>query len=200
LKTPQLYDKGEEEWTTKLHLGCGGIFLVGYKNIDLNGEIATIENTAENRTTIDDYYARLEGTADRLPIRRKTIVDLIADMRFTRYAENSVDKIVCIQALEHLDMSGVELALNHWHTILKPKGVLILSVPEMDGTIELLKHSDTLSFAIRHLGGSRRDSYNYHKTWFNRGDILWLLESHGFAVQFLPNIHLYPSIVVRAIK
>lgn len=201
--TPQLHDDGEELWDNKFHLCCGGIYLDDYTNVDVVGEIATPENIQTNRTTITDYYARLDGTCSRLPTHRPNVIDLRADMRDFLAGCGSVSKIVCIQGLEHLNSQGVDDALSNWYRFLSPGGVLIVSVPDMDATIELLHHEDTRDFAIRHLGGSRRDEWNYHKSWFNTVDVIHRLWEAGFAVakiEVLPNIHLYPAIVCRAVK
>lgn len=197
--TKQLYDEGEEGWHLKLHLGCGGVYLQGYQNIDIAGTPAMFPNG--NMTTVKDYYANLDGTARNLPIRRETIVDSIGDMSHLPYENLSVNKIICVQALEHLNHRSVEDTLNHWWDILRMKGVLIISVPEMDGTIELLRNPDTHDFAVRHLGGSRRDPFNFHKSWFNPDDITSLLKQTGFRhIELLPNFHLYPAIVAKGRK
>jgi hypothetical protein len=201
LATPQLSDIGEKYWDTKLHLCCGGIYLAGYTNIDIVGFETPIYSCGFNSTTISNYYARLDGTCEELPKRRITVVDKIADIRKLPYGNSTVHKIVCIQGLEHLNMHDVDIALSGFWRILKTNGVLILSVPDMDATIELLKDQSTRDFAIRHLGGSRRDEFNWHKCWFNKPDVEYLLKMVGFSrVEFLENIHLYPAIVARAIK
>lgn len=199
--TEQLYDSGEEGWATKLHLGCGGVYLEGYTNIDIVGLMADRIGLNGNLTSVKDYYARLSGTAQQLPVRRETIVDEIGDMSHLQYENLTVNKIICIQALEHLNHRNVIDTLNHWWDVLRMKGVLIISVPEMDGTIELLKNPATHDFAVRHLGGSRRDSFNFHKSWFNEEDVISLLKQTGFRnIEILPNFHLYPAVVARGKK
>ncbi len=201
MNSPHLYDFGEENWERKLHLACGGIYLLGYENSDIVGEVRAAENFEPNLTDIKDYYARLDGSIRNLPVRRKTIVDRTFNFIDPPYEPGTVDKIVCIQALEHLNQQNAHATLARWWNILKPGGVLIVSVPRMDDTLELLHQPDRADFARRHLEGSRRDIHNVHQSWFNAPDIEWLLDHHGFTrVSLLPNFHLYPALVVRAVK
>ncbi len=202
-----LYDEGEEHFEIKLHLGAGGIYLVdtgtGYINCDIAGDVVARDDPAValNRTTIRDYYARLNGTANALPTRRRTLVDMQTNFIDPPFPPSSVDKIVCIQALEHLNAADVHLALSRWWKVLRPGGILVLAVPYMDGALEWLADPATHDFAVRHLQGSERDQYNHHKSWFNPADLEWLLDLHGFtAVETLPNFHVYPAIVRRARK
>ena len=114
-----LHDDGEENWPTKLHFGCGGMLILdGYINIDAEGRYADMNpaETAQNMTTIENYYARLEGSPANLPTRRPNIVDTIADIVTMEYAPNTVDKIVAIQTIEHISPGRLFVGLRHWHT------------------------------------------------------------------------------------
>ena len=116
-----------------------------------------------------------------------------------RFAYGTVDKIVCIQGLEHLSIMRGLSALGHWWLLLKPGGVLIVAVPDMDGTINLLEQGH-VDFARRHLRGSRRDEFNYHQTWYTPATLCEILETIGYRVTPLENFHVYPAIVMRAVK
>lgn len=201
--TPQLYDQDEERWKLKVHVGAGNNYLKGYWNIDLAGLLAKDhpELVAANQTTIDDYYARLEGTALALPKRRVTIVDEFMDMADLQFQRGSVQKIVAIQCFEHLSPVKAVDALFNWWGVLGENGVAVISVPDMHKTIGWLgDDSDARNFAIRHLLGSQRDNLNYHQAWYTTGTLTELLASIGFQVEHLENIHLYPAIVVKAHK
>lgn len=207
MRTPQLYDPGEEGWGLKLHLGCGSIYLTGYVNVDIAGfhpyERPDLVET--NRTTIDDYYGRKEdgSTLDgRIPPSIETVVDLLTDMRDLPYVDQ-VDKIVCIQALEHTTRSDADRALLSWYNALKPGGIVIISVPDPEKTAELLLSDDNnvKQFALRHLVGSGVNTYALHYYAYSRSTLRSLLEGHGFGqIEELPNFHFYPAIVVKARK
>jgi predicted SAM-dependent methyltransferase len=99
---------------------------------------------------------------------------------------------------EHLTPAEAIVALEEWNTILRPDGVLVLSVPDMAGTIELIKTDP--DFAIRHLRGRDGDSVNSHRAWYTAEGLCGLLRYAGFKIEQLQNFHIYPAIVVRAYK
>ena len=206
MSCPELLDDGEAQWPVKLHLGAGGVYLVdagtGYVNIDIGGLPAAHnpELVADNRTTLDRYYARLDGDWDRLPPARVTVVDQAGDIAALAYPRESVAKIVCIQTFEHLSPVRAGDSLGRWHTILRPGGVAVLSVPDMAETLDWLGDPARVSFATRHLRGSLRTQHSRHLAWYTAETLSELLSAYGFAVQTLPNFHIYPAIVLRATK
>ena len=200
--TSYLHDEGEEDWGLKLHLGCGSIYLTGYVNIDIAGMPASKhpDLVKQNQTHIKNYYAR-SGDIYNIPQRKPTLSDAGGDFAQLPYAPCSVDKIVCVQALEHLNWLQVQDTLLHWWSVLKTGGSLIISVPEMDETLDMLKYWDTYDFAARHLRGPRKGQYDYHRAWFTKETLQALLERQHFGqIEFLPNIHFYPALIVRAKK
>jgi len=201
MTTEWLHDDGEEAWPMKLHLGNGGIYLEGgYINCDINGKLASdnLKQRIENTTTIYNYYARLEGDADHLPTRRQTVCDLVCDVTQLPYKSSCVDKIVAIQVFEHFTPTKAIKALNHWHDLLWLGQPLVMSVPDMDGTLDMLETDPT--FAMRHLRGRTGDVFNTHHAWYTKSSLCELLEFCGFMVEVLPSPHFYPAICVRAVK
>lgn len=199
MTSPQLYDAGEEFWPVKIHAACGGIYLRGYTNIDIAGQLASEapDLAKRNEADITDYYARLDLTPEQ---RRPNVVDRIANMeRLFPQMRESVNKIICIQALEHLSPLRAVEALGHWHFILAPNGVLIVSVPDMDGTLEWAG-GGRADFALRHLRGSGRDEYNWHRSWWTKESLTEALWSAGFWVEWLANFHDYPALVIKGRK
>ena len=89
--------------------------------------------------------------------------------------------------------------LIRWWLILRKHGVVIISVPDMEETFNLIENGD-IKFGLRHLRGSRRNLYNWHSAWYTRNSLVELCESIGFAVEPLLNFHDYPALVVRLHK
>ena len=195
-----LHDDGEEAWPAKLHLGCGGVRLTGYINVDIDGVLAIDEPelASQNATDISNYYARLDGDPNHLPTRRATVCDLVADITRLPYQSSSVDKVVAIQVFEHLPPADAMMALVHWRDILRYGRPLIISVPDMEGTLDLL--ATDFDFALRHLRGRQGDYANAHHAWYTEAGLCGLLKWFDFRVEMLDNFHFYPAIVVRAIK
>jgi hypothetical protein len=186
----------------KLHVGCGCVKLIGFVNTDIDGFMASRypELARQNETTLEHYYKH-EGSFDTLPIRRPTVIDVVADMENLPYEDGSVQEIVCIQALEHVSPVKAYKTLVHWCGLLENGGTVTISVPDMEEIELWLKNEEQRDFAVRHLYGTKRDKWNYHKSWFTFETLRELLHFSGFMdVTRLPNMHCYPAIVVRATK
>lgn len=204
-QTWPLYDPGEEFWPVKIHAGCGGIYLDGYTNVDVQGKLAAEhpELVKANRTDIRAYYARLEGTAEALPTRRETVCDVLANLEDWFPGPSSWNKIVALQVLEHFSPRAGLRLLTGWRTRMETvHGTLALSVPDMDGTLKMLEVGTPAqrTFALRHLRGSGRDEYNWHKAWYTEETLRETLWQAGYtSVTVQRNVHIYPALVFKAI-
>ncbi len=58
--------------------------------------------------------------------------DVISDVRSLPYEAASVDEIQAIHLFEHLPRWEAGPTLAHWHTLLKPGGLLVLEMPCFD--------------------------------------------------------------------
>lgn len=204
-ETPQLYDAGEENWLNKLHVGCGSIYLRGYENLDAQGFLASDrpDLVADNATIISDYYSRRSSytSIHDIPPRPEIVADRLCSMDALDYEHGTVDKIVCVQALEHVAPGVAEKVLEHWHDSMQRGGILIVSVPDTAVTIEMLLCEATRDFAVQHLAGTRRDKWSYHHNWFTHHSLELLLGQCRFElIEFLKNFHRYPAIVARAVR
>ena len=202
MQTEQLYDQNEEMWPTKLHIGCRDIYLRGYVNIDVRGELSdtiTEEDLSAHSTNIREYYRR-DDQWHSLPTCGKIIVDDRLRMQNVEceYQHSSVDKILAVQSMEHLDPIDFITTLDGFLQTLRKPGVLIVSVPDMDGTFEWLGDPEKVSFAARHLRGSLLDKWSKHHSWWTHETLAKAFEWVGFdSVRPLPNFHAYPAIVMK---
>jgi hypothetical protein len=204
----QLHDECEEAWPVKLHCGCGGVYLTdpgtGYYNLDVRGVLAVDfpDLREENETSVSNYYARLEGDALHLPERRETVADCLIDLSCELpYPVDSVDKIVAVQFFEHLSPMRALSVMQNWHGVLKAGRPLVMSVPDMTGTLALFGDGRGMTdFAIRHLQGRCGDEYQSHHAWYTLETLCELVNYCGFDVLPIANFHFYPAICVRAIK
>lgn len=92
----------------RLNLGCGDKILPGYVNVDF----------AESR----------KGNKP----------DVIADLRAMTFEQDYADEILSVHVIEHFYPWEAEALLQHWRTILKPGGLLVLECPNILTAAEML--------------------------------------------------------------
>lgn len=99
----------------KLHLGCGGVKLKDWINID-NFEFC------ENDTS-----------------RSGANYDIKMDIRRLEVLDESVDAILSVHVVEHfVRWEAVEM-IDHWYRKLKPNGLLVTEMPDLDKCIEIYR-------------------------------------------------------------
>ncbi len=198
----------------KLHVGCGTVYLEGYVNIDVRREGLSFlaserpDLVAARRTTFDRYY-KDEVSKDVLLARREesrvVVADSFQDITRLDYPPDSVEMIVCVQTLEHLTRDEVGRALENWHTILKPGGVLHIDVPDFEETARLLLAQDAedqKEWYYRLIYGSQKDEFSIHKDGYSKEKLSSILTRHGFKnlIQMPNTRHFYPSIILESTK
>lgn len=194
----------------KIHFGCGTVYLTpsivtdpaGWMNIDLAGPHVEY---AKNRpdlvealsTTPDKYYSRHAENVDTMrpgPHKRVGVCDKTMDIRRLDVPTGSVDEVLGRHVLEHLSYPEARDAIAEIERVLMPGGVLTLTVPDTDGTIEAIINSSCDPFYIRHLFGTRKDCRGYHLVGHTREGLRSLCEEFGLEfVTEEPNINFYPA-------
>lgn len=199
---------------TRLHVGCGTVYLDGYVNIDVPVEGYSFLATERpdlvevNRTTVDRYYKHDESqaTLEHGPGRPQAcVVDRYAPIDALPYPPNSVDEIRSVQVLEHVGMREAPRILRHWYDVLKPGGVAHVDVPDFEETArQLMAQPDEASkeWYYRLIYGSQKNPYAYHKNGFSPARLERLLREAGFRdVRHVENkIHFYPVTIAEGIK
>lgn len=109
--------------------------------------------------------------------------DIVCDVRRLPYNEETVDRILASDVLEHVGRLEVEAVLREWYRVLKPGGQLIIKTPNVDTIIDAYKtHQISFDEFIRKLYGSQDYDGNYHHMGFCPESIKQLLEKVGFKV------------------
>ena len=85
------------------------------------------------------------------------------------FPDNHADLVYACHVLEHVRHRALEHALWEWRRVLKPGGVLRLSVPDFDKLLCVYEayHGDLRSIISPLMGGQEHD-YNVHYSAFNR--------------------------------
>lgn len=73
-----------------------------------------------------------------------------ADVRNLPYEPNSIDEILAIDIYEHISFRESQALLNHWVSLLKPGGLLIIQGP----SIEVLARNILISTTIEDVEAS----------------------------------------------
>lgn len=94
--------------------------------------------------------------------------------------DNSVQVIYNCHVLEHFKRKEVERVLREWFRILKPEGVLRISVPDFAKLSELYQRYGKLDMVIGALFGRGDYLYNIHYNVFDFNSLSEALKKVGF--------------------
>ena len=100
------------------------------------------------------------------------------------FPENSVSEIYICHTLEHFPARLLPLYLKMFYHVLKQKGILRISVPDISKIMAVAQNKDWTDDEIELLqgviGGGQDHKYNYHKTFFWPEYLKRKLEAVGF--------------------
>jgi len=96
----------------------------------------------------------------------------------------SVDLIYASHVLEHYGRFAVNSVLEEWIRVLKPGGVLRLSVPDFAASARLYtegKFPDGVYNVIGAVNGGQKNAYDFHNVIFDTRDLTERLKLTGFS-------------------
>lgn len=94
---------------------------------------------------------------------------------------NSVDEIYACHCLEHVSRHHIKSTLNEWYKILKPGGVMRLSVPDLEQAIKLYNQGTPLFPTLYgQFWGGQKDDTDYHTCGFDFKTLKSFIEECGF--------------------
>ena len=186
----------------KLHLGCGPVYLKGYVNIDMKGELAQNhpELVIENETTVENYFKKpFKKQLLGFDKKKQIVVDMLSDMRHLPFDDNSADEIFLVNVIDHIRFQEIPDTIEDWYRVLKKGGQLIIDVNEIMGSIKLLQEAKTreeYEWANRLIFCHARDEHDSHHWGYTPEYLKTLLLEHGFyhvwtKTDFIK--HSYPS-------
>lgn len=117
----------------------------------------------------------------------------------SRFPNETFAAVYASHVLEHFDYCRVGAVLREWARVLIPRGLLYVSVPDLDvlSAIILDKQSSTLqqrSDAIRMLFGGQTDQWDYHKAALNEEVLTHFLKQAGLnRVHRVKNFEFFPD-------
>ena len=161
--------------TVNLHLGCGGVRLEGWINIDNY-------DYEEHDTS--------RGGAD---------YDIKMDIRKLDVLDDTVDRILLVHTVEHFVRWEMVEMLTHYFAKLKRGGELIVEMPDLDKCIEWYlmgkkaKHMETplgmLNMGFTQFYGNQWSKLDYetHRYVWTKGEFKQVLEEIGFSIEVITN-------------
>jgi SAM-dependent methyltransferase len=97
------------------------------------------------------------------------------------FKSNSVDLIYASHCLEHFGHTKQAKVLGEWYRVLKPEGILRLSVPDFDLLLKIYIENDKdVNTILEPLLGGQDYLYNFHYCAFTNKSLEKLLLDVGF--------------------
>jgi len=100
--------------------------------------------------------------------------------------DDSADLIYNCHVLEHFKRRDVSRVLKEWHRVLKPGGILRISVPDFSQICEVYRRFQRLDLVVGPIFGRQDYLYNIHYNIFDEASLKSSLQDAGFT-----NIHRY---------
>jgi SAM-dependent methyltransferase len=147
----------------RLHLGCGGVRLAGYINVDLYPHDPKLKDDSRNGCQ----------------------ADVFADIRKLGLADDTVDEIVSVHTLEHFTRWETKDMVADFHRCLRPGGRLVVEMPDFVRCVLWLLHPARRrrQAARNQFYGNQWDRLDYetHRYLWSAGEFKRLLVASGFA-------------------
>ncbi len=125
---------------------------------------------AKNWFSLEDYISKLK--------KHKFIHhNLLYGIPFT---DNSVDYLYSSQTLEHFYSDQAEKFIQESYRVLKPGGLIRLTIPDLDYIITLFNNGDLKKALSYFYSPSTYDLFSRHKYLYNFDLLKELLEKYGF--------------------
>ena len=110
------------------------------------------------------------------------------------FEDNSIDLIESHHMIEHFSFADTERALAEWHRVLRPRGLLVITCPDISRICQRwLKYStfyllfprpEKLDYMVKMLVGSQEHDGMFHKNAFDARRMSRLLSKHSFKAEF----------------
>lgn len=98
------------------------------------------------------------------------------------FASNSADLIYATHVLEHISHRKLVSVLKEWYRVIKPGGMIRISVPDFDILIEAYRNSgNNLGHIMEPLMGGQNYENNYHRSAFTEKYLSELFNKVGFS-------------------
>ena len=116
-----------------------------------------------------------------IDIRKEVEPDVVADITALTHIHNeSVDLIYCCHCLEHISFNDIRKVLIRWYDILKPGGILRISVPDIEVIFAHYFYWRDLKLLRGFLWGEQDNEHNFHLSGWDFDTLKEMLEDCFF--------------------
>lgn len=124
-------------------------------------------------------YVRLPGFIS-VDSREFSWIDAVAEVDKLPFQDQYADLIYACHVLEHFPRHDTRRVLKEWLRVLKPGGLLRISVPDFEANARLYLETRNLGLILGCLCGGQDYPENFHKMYFDFTYMTTLLYEVGF--------------------
>ena len=126
------------------------------------------------------YHRKIHGFVN-VDIRQDVDPDLVDDaFKLTKITNNSVDLIYTCHMLEHASRTDAYKAMYRWWEVLKPEGILRVSVPDLEALFKYYLETGDMAAIENLLYGSQKHEFDFHYTGWTESTLTKDLKTVGF--------------------
>ncbi len=155
-----------------MDLGCGtGYYLFLLSSLSVKLDLVGFDN---DKKALDEAKESL---------KERNIKFILGDSRILPFRENSFDKIVASEVLEHIEDD--EKALSEIYKILKPNGLFVISTPSINYPF----FWDPINWTLQHLFNAHIQKgffsgiWNNHMRLYGKKDLEIKFKNAGFEIE-----------------
>lgn len=141
----------------------------------------------------------------RVDLDPETEPDLLCDLRNLTMEDNSVDGAASMHTLEHMPWPEVPIALAEWYRVIRPGGLLHVSVPDLGWiAAEIMSNRMTIGI-IAGIFGAQDSEFQAHRSGFTLPSLIGQVGQAGFDVleaerrPFYIMTRSHPTVAIREI-
>jgi len=126
------------------------------------------------------FQKKIHGYVN-VDIREDVDPDVVDDITtLGKFKNNSADVIYACHVLEHTTRDDSKKVMKRWFEVLKPGGLLRVSVPDMEAVFEYYMVHKDLDLMGAFLYGSQRHEFDFHYMGWDEATLTRDLKKIGF--------------------
>jgi SAM-dependent methyltransferase len=192
----------------RVHLCCGSVYLKGYENCDIVGDVlpnyVMADGIAENpnETTLENYFKRPFEKDSKKRERPGFIIDTQMNiLEKWPWDDRSVDEIVMVNGFEHFEPNTeLKHVIKEIERVLRVGGMFLFDFPDIKEIVNQYHDTDP-HFCMELIYCNRKNKYSVHPFGYTYKTIPTYLTPDKWEIYPLDVVkHDYPSLGVHALR